>query len=140
MTPMFERWGALHGHKTLGASPETVARFVADIAPMGIAAVWDAVQQVSRAHYMHGLASPCDGGPVAAAINELAGIPPPRSWPKEEQIRFKSLPYDIQLIISKRERDRDNQVRTMQHEFARLKKETENGIQTSSTDTEQAAA
>jgi hypothetical protein len=137
---LFERWCVINNHQTFGASPAIVTKFVNDISPMGIAAVWDAVQEVSRMHYVHGLSSPFDGGQVAAAINELAGIPPPRSWPRDEQNRFKTLPYDIQLIISKREQDRDNQVRTMQHEFARLKKETENGIQVSSNDTDQAAA
>jgi hypothetical protein len=126
---LFERWCVLNGHKPFGASPETIARFVSDIAPMGIAAVWDAVQEVSRAHYMHGLPDPTLGGPVAAAINAIAKIGPPRSWPAEEKLRFLTLPYDIQLIISKRERDRDNQVRTMQHEFAKLKKEHEHADQ-----------
>jgi hypothetical protein len=137
---LFERWCVINSHQPFGASPAIVTKFVNDISPMGIAAVWDAVQEVSRMHYTHGLSSPCNGGPVAAAINELAGIPAPRSWPRDEQNWFKSLPYDIQLIISKRERDRDNQVRKMQHEFAQLKKENDNGIQVSSSDTEQAAA
>jgi hypothetical protein len=93
-----------------------IARFVADIAPMGISDVWQAVQEISRAHYMIGLADPTIGGPVTAAINEIAKIDPPRSWPKEDQIRFRTLPYDMQLIVSKREADRDRQIRHMQNE------------------------
>jgi hypothetical protein len=137
---LFERWCLINDHKPFGASPAIVARFVADIAPMGISEVWPAVQEVARMHYIHGLSDPTLGGPVAAAINELAGIAPPRSWPQQEQIRFRTLPYDLQLIITKREADRDNQVRKMQNEFAQLKKEIENGIQVSSIDAEQAAA
>ena len=97
----------------------------------------DAVQEVSRAHYTHGLPDPTLGGPVAAAINDIAKIDPPRSWPAEEKLRFLTLPYDVQLIISKRERDRDNQVRKIQNELAQFRKEHANGVQ---TDTEQAAA
>lgn len=119
---MFERWCLINNHQPFGASPAIVTKFVNDIAPMGIAAVWEAVQEVARMHYTHGLSSPCDGGPVAAAINELAGIAPPRSWPRDEQIRFKSLPYDMQLIISKREADRDKEIRRLQQEFAALRK------------------
>jgi hypothetical protein len=123
---MFERWAALNGITAHGASPTTIAKFVADIAPMGISKVWRAVQEISRAHYVIGLADPTLGGAVAAAVNEISKIPPPRSWPKEEQMRFLTLPYDIQITIEKRERDRDNQVRAMQNEFAKLKKEKEN--------------
>jgi hypothetical protein len=137
---LFERWCVLNGHKPFGAAPETVARFVSDIAPMGIAAVWDAVQEVSRVHYMHGLASPCDGGPVAAAVNDIAKIDPPRSWPAEDELRFLTLPYPTQAYLAKREAQRDEEIKKMHREFAKLKKEHEHGIQVSSTDTDQAAA
>jgi hypothetical protein len=122
---MFEKWAALNGIKAHGASPTIIARFVADIAPMGISKVWRAVQEISRAHYTIGLADPTLGGPVAAAVNEISKIAPPRSWPKDDQVRFLTLPYDVQIIVEKRERDRDNQVRTMQNEFSKLKKENE---------------
>jgi hypothetical protein len=137
---LFERWCVLNGQKPFGASPETVARFVSDIAPMGIGEVWDAVQEVSRAHYMHGLPDPTLGGPVAAAINDIAKIDSPRSWPKEDQLRFRTLPYDMQLIIGKREADRDKQIRHLQNELAQLKRKHEHGIQVSSDDIDQAAA
>jgi hypothetical protein len=123
---MFEKWCALKGQKPFGASPDIVARFVGDIAPMGIAAVWEAVQEVSRAHYMHGLASPCDGGPVAAAINEIAKIDPPRSWPAEEKHRFLTLPYDIQSYLARRQAADDALIRKLQNQIAELKKENTN--------------
>jgi hypothetical protein len=94
---------------------------------MGISKVWRAVQEISRTHYVIGLADPTLGGPVAIAMNEISKIAPPRSWPKEEQIRFLTLPYDIQVTIEKRERDRDNQVRTLQNEFANLKRDSSHG-------------
>jgi hypothetical protein len=130
---MFERWAALNGLKAHGASPTTIAKFVADIASMGISRVWRAVQEISRAHYVIGLADPTLGGPVAAAVNEISKITPPRSWPKEEQIRFLTLPYDVQLIVEKRERDRDNQVRAMQNEFAAIKRKESEHASTKST-------
>jgi hypothetical protein len=135
MMKMFEDWCLLNGEKAHLASPAVVARFVKDIAPMGISKVWRAVQDVSRTHYTIGLADPTLGGPVAAAINEISRIAPPRSWPKDEQIRFLTLPYDIQITIEKRERDRDNQVRALQNEFATLKKETENARTATIADT-----
>jgi hypothetical protein len=125
MMKMFEDWCLLNGEKAHHATPAVVARFVKDIAPMGISRVWHAVQEVSRTHYTIGLSDPTLGGPVAAAVNEISKIAPPRSWPKEEQARFLTLPYDVQITIEKRERDRDNQVRTLQNEFAALKKESD---------------
>ena len=121
----FEKWCALNGVKAHGASPTIIARFVKDIAPLGISRVWRTNQEISRAHYVVGLADPTLGGPVAAAINEISRIAPPRSWPKEEQIRFLTLPYDIQLVISIREADRDKQIRQMQNECSKPKKESE---------------
>jgi len=132
MMKMFENWCLLSGEKVQHATPAVVARFVNDIAPMGISKVWRAVQEISRTHQKIGLSDPTLGGPVAVAINKISGIKPPRSWPKEEQNLFLSLPYDIQITIEKRERDRDKQIRTMQNEFAKLKKEA-NGTRTETT-------
>lgn len=133
MMPMFENWCVLNGLKPHQASPTIVARFVSDIAPLGISKVWRAVQEISRTHYIIGLADPTLGGAVAAAVNEVSKIAPPRSWPKEEQARFLTLPYDVQVTIEKRERDRDNQVRAMQNEFAKLRKDSKNGTRTETT-------
>jgi hypothetical protein len=125
---LFERWCVLNGHKPHGASPMVIARFVADIAPMGISDVWQAVQKISRAHYTIGLADPTLGGPVAAAINEIAKIDPPRSWPAEEKLRFLTLPYDIQAYLAKRQTSDDTLIRRLQNQIAQLKKEDTNGI------------
>jgi hypothetical protein len=125
MMRMFEDWCLLNNEKAHQATPAVVARFVKDIAPMGISRVWRAVQEISRMFYVIGLADPTLGGPVAAAINEISKIPAPRSWPKEEQIRFLTLPYDIQITIEKRERDRDKRVQHLQNEVAKIRKETE---------------
>ena len=134
---MFERWCILNGHKPFGAAPAIIAQFVDDIAPMGIAAVWDAVQEISRSHSAHGLPDPTQSKAVAAAINDIAKIDPPRSWPDEEKLRFRTLPYDIQAWLAKKADTDSKQIRHLQNELAQLKKEHTNGIQ---TDTAKAAA
>jgi hypothetical protein len=131
---MFSKWCALRGEQAIPASPTIVARFIADVAPMGIDRVWPAVLEISRAHYTVGLPDVTNSFPVANAINELSKLEAPRSWPAAEKPRFLTLPYDIQLTISKREADRDKQIRTMQNEFAKLKKETENAANKTDTD------
>jgi hypothetical protein len=138
MMRMFQDWCALNNEKAHQATPALVARFVRDIAPMGISKVWREVQDVSRSFYVLGLADPTLGGPVAAAVNEISKIPAPRSWPAEEKARFLTLPFDIQSIILKRETDRDKQIRHMQNEFATLKQK-ESEYADAKTTTEHAA-
>jgi hypothetical protein len=135
MMRMFSDWCALNSEKTHLASPAVVARFVTDIAPLGIARVWKAVQEISRTFYVIGLADPTLSGPVAAAINQISKIPAPRSWPKEDQIRFLTLPYDVQLIIEKRERDRDKRVQQLQNEVAQIRKESDHARTATIADT-----
>lgn len=131
---LFSDYCALRGEQAIPASPTIIARFIKDIAPMGIDRVWPAVLEISRAHYVITLPDPTLSYPVTTAINELSGIEPPRSWPDPEKARFLTLPYDIQLTISKREADRDKQIRQMQNEFAKLKKESENASIKSTAD------
>jgi hypothetical protein len=122
---MWGKWCSLHGHQPMPASPTMIARFIAELAPLGISEVWPAVLEISRAHYCIGLPDPTVSAPVVTEINKISGISPPRSWPAEDQIRFRTLPYDLQLIVSKREADRDRQIRQMITE--RGKKEKTNG-------------
>ena len=136
---MFERWCILNGHQPFGAAPAIVAQFVNDIAPMGIEQVWKAVQDVARMHSAHGLPDPTVNPCVAAAINEIAKIDPPRSWPDEEKRRFLTLPYDIQAWLSKRQAIDDALIRKIQRQLADccnyIMKE-----HTDETDTDQAAS
>src|ERR1700738_88056 len=97
MTTMFENYCALHGVQAVPASPTTIARFINEIAEIGIDRVWEAVQEISSATYKIGLPDPTLGaGLVTSAINAISKIDPPRSWPREQWARFLSLPYDIQ--------------------------------------------
>ena len=111
MNAMFENWCMLHNRQALPAAPSDVAAFVATIAPMGIEKVWPIVGEISRAHYLAGLADPTLGGPVAATVNDIAKIDPPRSWPKEHKFRFAMLPYDLQVYMAAHEAQRDREVR-----------------------------
>jgi hypothetical protein len=137
---LFERYCALHGHQPFGASPAVVAQFVADIAPMGIAAVWEALRDVSRMHYTHGFPDPTLGPMVATALNNIVRVDFPRSWPKELRERFEMLPHEIRHWLATRQTADDALIRKLQNELAQLKKEMEHGVQVSSGSAEQAAA
>jgi hypothetical protein len=116
--PMFARWCELNGVSWCPAAPAAVAKFVADCASLGIERLWLAVQEISRAHVSLGLADPTLGGIVAAAISDVAGIVPPRSWPNDRKQRFKSLPYDLQVYVAAHEAQREKALRRAQNEAA----------------------
>ena len=116
--PMFARWCELNGVCWCPAAPAVVAKFITDCASLGIERLWPAVQEVSRAHVALGLADPTLGGVAAAAINDVAGISPPRSWPDDRKQRFTSLPYDLQVYVSAHEARREKALRRAQNEAA----------------------
>lgn len=120
--PMFVKWCELNGLSPCPAASADVARFVADCASLGIERLWPAVQAISRLHASIGLADPTLGGVVAAAINGVARISPPRSWPAVHQQRFKSLPYDLQVYVSAHESQRERALRRAQNEAALAKR------------------
>jgi hypothetical protein len=74
-------------------------------------------EEISKAHVSLGLADPTLGGMVAA-ISEVAGISPPRSWPNERKQRFRTLPYDVQVYLASHEERRDKALRRAQNEAA----------------------
>jgi hypothetical protein len=116
--PMFARWCGLNGASSCPAAPAAVAKFVTDCASLGIERLWPAVQEISRAHVALGLADPTLGGVAAAAINDVAGIDPPRSWPDDRKRRFGSLPYDLQTYVAAHEALREKALRRAQNEAA----------------------
>jgi hypothetical protein len=71
------------------------------------------------------LADPTLGGVAAAAINDLAGIDPPRSWPHDRKQRFGSLPYDLQVYVASHEAQREKALRRAQNEAATARQKLE---------------
>ncbi len=116
--PMFARWCELNGTSFCPAAPATVAAFVRDCAALGIERLWPAVQDISRLHGSLGLADPTLGGVATAAISDVANILPPRSWPDDHKLRFRSLPYDLQVYVADRESRRDKALRRAQNDAA----------------------
>jgi hypothetical protein len=116
--PMFARWCELNGVSWCPAAPAAVAKFVTDCASLGIERLWPAVQEISKAHVVLGLADPTLGGVAASAINDVAGVAPPRSWPDDQKQRFKSLPYDLQVCVAAHEARREKALRRAQNEAA----------------------
>jgi hypothetical protein len=121
--PMFARWCDLRAASFCPASPAVVARFVSDCAALGISRLWPAVQDISRLHVSAGLADPTLGGAVAAAVSAVARIDPPRSWPDQQKLSFKLLPYDIQIFVAAHEQQREKALRRAQNDAAAARRE-----------------
>jgi hypothetical protein len=119
--PLFARWCELSGQPFCPAQPATVAQFVRESAGLGIPKVWPALQDISRLHASLGLADPTLGEPAASAVNDVAGLAPPRSWPAGYKDRFKALPYDLQCFIAEHEVRRDKALRRAQNEAATVR-------------------
>lgn len=125
MNPAFEQWCSIKGVGELPASPADVALFVKECAGLGMDVIWPILTDISRDHYILGLADPTLGGPVAAAVCAVEPVKPPLSWGKDMKGRFHALPYDIQKYILQRETERDAALRRAQNELAaKRKKET----------------
>lgn len=116
--PLYARWCELNDASFCPARPSDVARFVSDCAPLGIERLWAALRQISEYHEGLGLADPTIGATVAAAVSDVAGIDPPRSWARELRERFKSLPYDVQVLLASHETQREKALRRAQNEAA----------------------
>jgi len=116
--PMFARWCELNGVSCCPAAPAAVAKFVTDCASLGIERLWPAVQEISKAHVVLGLADPTLGGVAASAINNVAGVASPRSWPDDRKQCFQSLPYDLQVYVAAHEERREKALRRAQNEAA----------------------
>jgi hypothetical protein len=116
--PMFARWCELNGTSFCPAAPAAIARFVKDCAELGVERLWPAIQDISRLHASLGFADPTLGGAAASAINEVANVSPPRSWPDDRKQRFKSLPYDLQVYIASHEAQREKALRRAQNAAA----------------------
>jgi hypothetical protein len=111
-----ERWELV----AYPARPATVAYFVIEQAALGIAELSRIVKAISLVH--ENVADPTASGMVPAALNKIAPIAEPRSWPKDQKVLFRTLSYEIQRYLVDREAARDKAVRQAQNEAADARK------------------
>jgi hypothetical protein len=120
---VFGRFALMRGIKPLPAQPAHVADFVREMWTLtsNVGKIWEAVQEVSHSHLSNGLADPTAGGPVAAAMNEISKLQPPRSWRKDFWPRWHALPWDVQNYLTQHEEQRDRVVRDAQNQAGDLR-------------------
>jgi hypothetical protein len=133
----FAAWCEQKGVEAFPARPASVALFALESRGTGIDALSRIVTEIGQFHLRRGQADPTSGYPVSAALNHLAKIDPPRSWPKEHKDRFTAQPYELQKYVAAHEARREKEIRRAHNEAAKARQDlnrkpermTERGIQ-----------
>jgi hypothetical protein len=112
----WRQWCEVNGRSPAPAAPADIAKFIEDVAELGIDRVWQAVREISAAHEQFGLADPTKARCVLWAIGKISKIEAPRSWPDADKPLFLELPYDVQKVVLRREAERDREVRRAHNE------------------------
>jgi hypothetical protein len=116
----FNKWAISKQARRCPAKPAAVALFILEQADLGVP-VQHALAQINAIEQLHdrwSLANPVRTAIVRAALATFIKTDPPRSWPREDKVRFAELDPDIREIISKRENDRDKELRRLQNKVA----------------------
>ena len=115
----FVDWCAAVGVRHCPAKPSTVAAWVFQARPD---AVLQTVHAIASLHDFYFKPNPTAAAQVRAALEDKLKIEPPRSWTKNEKVSFAQLPSDVRAAISRREQQRDRELRRLQNETAELRK------------------
>jgi hypothetical protein len=117
----FNHWASKRHARRCPAKPTTVALFTLEQADMGVA-IDVTLAQLSAIEAMHdkfALPNPVQTVPVRYALETLIKTAAPRSWSKSEKERWALLPASIRSAITRRENDRDHELRRLQSKVAR---------------------
>jgi hypothetical protein len=107
---VFETWRSA---KALPDRPATVAAFILDQRSLGLPALLAVMAALAH-----------------APAEKLPPIARPRSWSKDDEDDWQALPRARQEKIAAREAVRSAEIRRMQNEYAKLKKEDNGSPQT----------
>ncbi|MCP2219922.1 MULTISPECIES: hypothetical protein [Bradyrhizobium] len=121
----FHNWCRLMGHHPLPAAPLTVAAFIGDQGGLKPDLLSAEVAAIDEQHQALGYAPPGRSDVALKAFAAVHPVEPPRSWANEEKERFLRLPYDLQLVVSRREADREKELKRTYGERDRVKQELE---------------
>jgi hypothetical protein len=122
----FVQWTTKTNARYCPAKPLTVAAYVLEQSATG-ASTEKLLQQldaIGRMHDRHNLPNPCATHAARQALESVTNIEPPRSWKAEEKELFLTLPADIKAVVSRREQQREKELRRLQNELAAMKRQS----------------
>jgi hypothetical protein len=121
----FNRWAIAKQARRCPAKPTTVALFILEQADLGVPVqhILAQLDAIEKLHDRWSLSNPVRTAIVqGAALATIIKVDPPRSWPREDKVRFAQLDPDIRQVIAEREALRDRALRRAQNQAAEAKK------------------
>ena len=108
---------ARNRHGDVRQSRYVVRLFALEQADLGVPVqhILAQLDAIEKLHDKWTLSNPVRTAIVRAALETIVKVNPPRSWPREDKVRFAELDPDIRQIIETRERQRDVALRKLQN-------------------------
>jgi hypothetical protein len=127
---IFGKWCEARGVRKCPCKPWVLATYLLEKSLEGIPpeALLSTMAAVAALHDFHNLSNPTATRVVNLALEKILREEKQPRWSKDELIEWRHLPLPIRNAISRREEDRDREIRRMHNELAKLR-------QTSSADT-----
>ena len=120
---VFGKWCMAKSVRKLPAKPATVAAFVLEQRDLGATPqiILSLLAAIEAVHNSHSLSNPCATAIVDEALEEIVRSDPPRSWNRDEKAEWARLPPSVRDAVTRRENDRDKELRRLQSELAKLR-------------------
>jgi len=120
----FIEWASDNSVRFCPVKPQVLAAWILTQASTGLdeQTLLKEVESIDRLHQRHGLASPVATTAARAALEAVLRIEPPRSWKVPEKEIFVTLPVEVRAAVSRREKQREVEVRRLQNSVAELKR------------------
>jgi hypothetical protein len=118
----FLQWCEQRKVKSLPALPTSVAAFAQFQQDRGVPrqAIADILSAIEDWHNSASVGNPI-ATPVVRTVTGASTIEAPRSWRTEEKLSFHELPVEIQLVVARREANRERVMRQAQNEAGDLR-------------------
>jgi hypothetical protein len=129
----FIEWCAKQGVRHCVAKPAVVAQYLTENLLLGEEFAFNTLKAIEALHDFYSQPSPARTQLVHAVLAKIIELPAPRSWKREAQTLWPALPPDIRWELTRREKDRDREVRERQNEAAELRHKL--NAQTKTTET-----
>ena len=116
-------------HGRCPAKPTTVRLFALEQADLGVPVqhILAQLDAIEKLHDKWSLSNPVRTAIVQAALETIIKVDPPRSWPREDKVRFAQLDPDIRQDNCRREKRQRSTLRRAQNEAAEPAKKRHNG-------------
>jgi hypothetical protein len=116
----FINWCETKRVRALPARPTTIAAYLQSQKDLGVQP-HETLLAIEALHFFAGMASPV-ATPVVRAVTEGPPVEAPRSWTKVEKEEFTLLPRHTQVVLQRRDQDREKALRRTQNSLAEERK------------------